>query len=57
MSKDSSTSCKTILAGTIAKGLLGEVNEGLEKLASKPHPAARTYADWTGKTCKDKYDC
>ena len=65
MSKDSETSCKTILAGTIAKGLLGEVKEGLEKLGSIPHllgilanddPAAKTYADWTGKTCRDKYD-
>ena len=66
MSKEAATSCRSILAGTIAKGLLNEVREGLDKLGSKPHllgilanddPAAKTYADWTGKTCKDKYDC
>jgi methylenetetrahydrofolate dehydrogenase (NAD+) len=55
--------CKTILAGTIAKTLLTEVKTGLEKLGTKPHlcgildnddPAALVYADWTGKTCKEK---
>lgn len=62
------SSCKTILANTIAKTLLNEVSEGLEKLKSSsksaPHllgllanddPAAKVYADWTGKTCKEKY--
>lgn len=66
MSKDPTPSCRTILAGTIAKGLLSEVKEGLEKLGSLPHllgilanddPAAKTYADWTGQTCREKYDC
>ncbi|RMZ87449.1 hypothetical protein DV736_g5324, partial [Chaetothyriales sp. CBS 134916] len=56
------TSCKTVLAGTIAKCLLAEVKQGLSELAAKPHlygilanddPAAKVYADWTGKTCKD----
>lgn len=54
--------CKTILAGTIAKGLQAEVNEGLAKLAKTPHllgilanddPAAQVYADWTGKTARE----
>jgi methylenetetrahydrofolate dehydrogenase (NAD+) len=66
MSKESEVPCKTILASTIAKGLLHEVNDGLRTLGSKPHllgilanddPAAKVYADWTGKTCKDKYAC
>ena len=55
--------CKTILANTIAKTLLNEITTGLSKLSTKPHlcgilanddPAAQVYADWTGKTCKDK---
>lgn len=66
MSKDSETSCKTVLAGTIAKGLLNEVKDGLAKLGSKPHllgilanddASAKVYADWTRKTCLEKYDC
>ncbi|KAL7276489.1 Methylenetetrahydrofolate dehydrogenase [NAD(+)] [Rhizina undulata] len=53
-------SCKVVLAGTIAKGLLKEVQDGLAKLGRRPllvgflansDPAARMYADWTGKTC------
>jgi methylenetetrahydrofolate dehydrogenase (NAD+) len=55
--------CKTVLAGSIAKALLTEVKEGLEKLDRKPtlhgflankDPAAKMYADWTAKTCKEK---
>jgi methylenetetrahydrofolate dehydrogenase (NAD+) len=55
--------CKVILAGTIAKGLLAEVAEGLSKLNKKPKlvgflanddPAARMYADWSAKTCVEK---
>ncbi|KIW22704.1 uncharacterized protein PV07_10973 [Cladophialophora immunda] len=55
-------SCKVILAGTIAKGLLAEVQAGLKELDRKPHllgilanndPAARVYADWTEKTCRE----
>ncbi|OCK80970.1 NAD(P)-binding protein [Lepidopterella palustris CBS 459.81] len=54
--------CKVVLAGTIAKGLLEETQEGLKKLDRKPHlvgflasadPAARVYAEWTGKTCRE----
>jgi hypothetical protein len=57
------TSCKVVLAANIAKKLQAEVAEGLAKLSRKPHlvgflankdPAARMYADWTGKTCIDK---
>lgn len=54
---------KVILAASIATSLLGEVREGLSKLAKRPvlvgflandDPAARMYADWTGKTCREK---
>ena len=70
MSANPTTSCKTILAGTIAKGLLNEVTTNLASLAQpgtnlkKPHllgilanddPAAVTYAEWTGRSCVDKY--
>lgn len=57
------TNCKVILAGSIAKGLLAEVAEGLSKLSSKPKlvgflangdPAAQLYADWSAKTCREK---
>lgn len=63
MSKDTSSSCKVILAGTIAKGLLNEIQAGLRTVGRKPHllgilgnddPAARVYADWTQKTSEDK---
>ncbi|KEF63349.1 methylenetetrahydrofolate dehydrogenase (NAD+) [Exophiala aquamarina CBS 119918] len=62
MSKDTSSSCKVILAGTIAKGLLSEIQAGLRNLDRKPHllgilgnddPAAKVYADWTQKTSED----
>ncbi|KAL1297661.1 hypothetical protein AAFC00_006216 [Neodothiora populina] len=54
------TNCKVILANNIAKRLHGEVQDGLAALGRKPHlvgflankdPAAKMYADWTGKTC------
>jgi methylenetetrahydrofolate dehydrogenase (NAD+) len=57
-------SCKVVLAGTVAKSLLAEVLEGRHALEKPPHlvgflansdPAARMYADWTEKTCKEKY--
>lgn len=58
-------SCKVILAGTIAKGLLNEVKAGLAALDGRqPHllgilantdAAAKVYADWTQKTCEEKY--
>ncbi len=55
--------CKVVPAGSIAKGLLAEVSDGLKRLARPPHllgilanadPAARLYAAWTEKTCKEK---
>lgn len=56
-------SCKVVLAGSIAKELFAEVSQGLKGLDRPPHllgvlanvdPAARLYADWTEKTCKEK---
>lgn len=55
--------CKVILAQGIAKGLLAEVKEGLQKLSIKPKlvgllanddPAAKMYADWSMATCIEK---
>lgn len=57
------TSCKVVLASSIAKKLLAEVTDGLKTLEKPPKlygflanedPAAQMYADWTGKTCKEK---
>ncbi|KAF7675154.1 nad-binding protein [Alternaria burnsii] len=57
---DDKPNCKVILANNIAKGLLDEVRDGLNKIQRKPllvgflssaDPAARVYAEWTGKTC------
>jgi methylenetetrahydrofolate dehydrogenase (NAD+) len=54
---------KVIMAGTIAKGLLAEVADGLSKLKFKPKlvgflanedPAAKVYADYSAKTCVEK---
>jgi methylenetetrahydrofolate dehydrogenase (NAD+) len=54
---------KVVLAGTIAKGLLAEVAEGLSKLSIKPKlvgflanedPAAKVYAEYSAKTCIEK---
>ncbi|KAF2147687.1 hypothetical protein K461DRAFT_272382 [Myriangium duriaei CBS 260.36] len=56
------SSCKVVLAGSIAKKLQTEVADGLKRLSRKPHlvgflankdPAAKMYADWTGKTCTE----
>lgn len=56
-------SCKVILAGSVAKSLQAEVAQGLSKLEKPPllvgflanaDPAARMYADWTDRTCKEK---
>ncbi|ERF74447.1 Methylenetetrahydrofolate dehydrogenase [Endocarpon pusillum Z07020] len=55
-------SCKVVLAGSIAKGLLAEVSDGLKSIEQPPHllgilanadPSARLYAEWTEKTCKE----
>lgn len=60
----SPSSCKVVLAGTIAKSLLSEVQDGLGKLSQPPllvgmlandDPAAKLYADWTERTCLEKY--
>lgn len=57
------TSCKVILAGTIAKDLMVEVSEGLARVGKAPllvgflansDPAARKYAEWTDRTCREK---
>jgi len=58
----SAPNCKVILAQSVAKSLLSEVQENLRKLGRSPHlvgflansdPAARMYADWTARTCKE----
>lgn len=63
MSTDVVSNCKTLLAGTLAKQLLAEVSEGLKELGRAPllvgflstaDPAARVYAEWTGKTAREK---
>ena len=60
---DEQTACKVILAGMVAKPLLVELAEGLAKLAKVPKlvgflanadPAARSYANWTERTCNEK---
>lgn len=60
---DAPASCKVVLAGTVAKSLLAEIAEGLRQLDKVPllvgflantDPAARMYADWTARTCKEK---
>ncbi|EON62019.1 methylenetetrahydrofolate dehydrogenase (NAD+) [Coniosporium apollinis CBS 100218] len=59
---DAPANCKVVLAGGIAKRLLVEVAEGLEQVSKPPllvgflsstDPAARIYADWTGRTCRE----
>lgn len=56
--------CKVVSAATVAEGLLKEVRASLEKMERAPllvgflangDPAARMYANWTQKTCKQKY--
>lgn len=56
--------CRVVLAGSVAKRLLSEVQEGLVHLGRAPllvgflandDPAARMYANWTRKTCEEKY--
>ncbi|EMC93452.1 hypothetical protein BAUCODRAFT_240855 [Baudoinia panamericana UAMH 10762] len=55
-------SCKVVLGGAIAQGLLAEVKANLQQLGRSPKlhaylansdPAARSYADWTARTCKE----
>jgi hypothetical protein len=56
-------SCKVLLAGTLSKKFLSEVQEGVQKLQRAPllvgflsstDPPARTYAEWTAKTAREK---
>ena len=60
---DNPVTCKIVLAGSVAKSLLVEVAQGLLKLERAPvlagflansDPAARMYAEWTDRTCKEK---
>ena len=57
------SACKVVLASAIAKGLLREVSDSLETLQRSPlligflandDPAARKYAEWTQRTCKER---
>lgn len=57
------SNCKVVLAGTIANKLMEEVRRDVAKLDKKPllvgflaneDPAAKMYADWTAKTCREK---
>ncbi|KZF23816.1 methylenetetrahydrofolate dehydrogenase [Xylona heveae TC161] len=59
---DAPAGCKVVLASTVAKSLSSEVQEGLNQVGKAPllvgflanhDPAARMYADWTGKTCRE----
>jgi hypothetical protein len=63
MSAEHPSHCKVVLAGTIAKPLLAEVLEGVKKLEKAPllvgflsssDPGGRVYAEWTGRTCREK---
>ncbi|KAK9472129.1 uncharacterized protein V1510DRAFT_418061 [Dipodascopsis tothii] len=54
--------CRTILASSVAKKYIDEVKQGSADLGRKPKlvgflanddPAARMYANWTGKTCAE----
>jgi methylenetetrahydrofolate dehydrogenase (NAD+) len=60
---DDKANCKVVLANNIAKSLLAEVHDGLKNIDRKPllvgflsssDPAAKVYADWTGKTANEK---
>jgi methylenetetrahydrofolate dehydrogenase (NAD+) len=55
--------CKVMLAGTIAKSFTDEIRSGIASLPTPPllvgflatsDPAAKVYADYTAKTCKEK---
>lgn len=67
-SQDVPKTCKVILADNIAKNLLVEVTETLKTIQqdvpSRPtlvaflandDPAAMKYAEWSKKTCEEKY--
>ena len=57
------SSCKVVQARAIAKLLLDEVSKSLALLPRSPllvgylanqDPAARSYAEWTSRTCLEK---
>ncbi|KAK9467231.1 hypothetical protein V1512DRAFT_238046 [Lipomyces arxii] len=59
---DGAPACKTILASSVAKPYVEEVKKGIQQLGRRPKlvgflantdPAARMYAEWTGKTFED----
>lgn len=59
---EQTSNCKVVLAGTIAKSLQAEIQGGVSKLSNRPllvgllatsDPAAKVYADWTAKTCRE----
>ncbi len=61
--KPDPASCKVILAGAIAKNIMAEVSQNLSTIGKAPllvgflantDPAARKYADWTDRTCREK---
>lgn len=61
--KPTPSHCKVLLAAGLSKKLAAEVASGVEKLQKPPllvgflssaDPAARVYAEWTGKTARDK---
>jgi len=62
---ESVSHCKVVLGRTLAKPILDEVREGLRDVKRAPllvsflassDPAAREYAESTGKTCREKYN-
>ena len=62
-SENAVTSCKVVLAAAVARDILNEVSEDLPRVKSSPllvgflanqEPAARKYAEWTDRTCREK---
>lgn len=62
---DIPASCKVVLAGHVAQSLMVEISTALERLEKPPllvgflannDPAAKMYAEWTERTCNEKYD-
>ena len=61
--KADATSCEVVLASAVAKDLLIEISDSLSKLGKTPllvgflantDPAARKYAEWIDRTCREK---
>jgi hypothetical protein len=60
---DATPTCKVVSAKKISERLLTEVAEGIKEVSKKPllvgflasnDEAARVYAEWTGKTARQK---